>query len=311
MYGLPGTPKNMMSLSIGRAARMIRELTPFRYIVTAFNPMLGFGGTIFLASGFIPFATAPVTYSYNGNGMFWTRRQSGVCLTQELDTPNNVLAALGVNRAARRSLRYITHQLLNVAGIPEISHFDYTMNTYATSSPDMRFLEEPAWLKQLLEYRLRLEDAWSAETIHPGYTAGDGPSPASRGQCGVTSVWLALELYSKHAIDATYCYGTLTLEGVRSNVDHHCWLEIGERTDPARMVIDLTCDQAEGLEDPVLCKRYDELLADGIRYDARSRLNVNELDTDRVWRRFLALQVAMDSARWESRTIDADLVEVS
>jgi hypothetical protein len=295
MYGLPGTPRNMMSLSIGRAARTIRESTSFRYVVTAFNPMLGFGGTVFLASGFTPFATAPVTYNYNASGMFSTRRQSGVGLTQTLDTPNNVLAALGVDKVGRRSLLSATQQLLNVTGLTEISHNDYTMNTYTTISSQENFLNNPTWQQCLADYRKRLEAAWSDETMHPGYTDEDGPAPPSRGQCGVSSVWLALELYDRYEVDPTYCYGKLSVEGVPSSIDHHCWLEIGGRDDPHRIIIDLTCDQAEGLEESILCGRYDELIKEGVRYEARSRLCVNELGTDRVWPRFKVLQAAVNS----------------
>lgn len=296
MYGLPGTPRNMMSLSIGRATRIIRESTSFRYLVTSFNPMLGFGGTIFLASGFTPFATAPVTYNYNTNGMFSTRRQSGASLTQTLDTPNNVLAVLGVDKVGRRSLLSATQSLLSVTGLREISRTEYSMNTHTAIASKPTFLDNPAWRKCLADYRKRLEAAWSDETKHPGYADHDGPTPTpSRGQCGVSSVWLALEIYNKYEVAPTYCYGKLSVEGAGSSVDHHCWLEIGDREDPDRVVIDLTCDQAEGLRQSTLCRRYDELVKEGVRYEARSCLGVDQLYTDRVWKRFKVLQAAVSS----------------
>lgn len=311
MYGLPGVPRNMMSLCISRAARMVRQLSSFRYIVTAFNPMLGFSGTLFLASGFVPFATAPVTYSYNTKGMFCTRRQSGACLTQKLDTPNNVLSVLGVDKVTRRSLRCATSSLLLVRGISEISATDYAMNTYTAIPHDMPIPGDTVWLQRLWEYRCLLEGAWSAETIHPGYTTEDGPKTPSRGQCGVTSVWVARELRRKYSVEATYCYGTLTIDRAqRSIVDHHCWLEIGQCEDPQRIVIDLTCDQAEGLEGPVLCERHDRLIESGVRYEARSRLSVDELHMDRVWRRFQALRAAVDAVQGEDCSEDATLLGV-
>jgi hypothetical protein len=290
---------------------MIRQLSSFRYIVTAFNPMLGFSGTIFMASGFVPFATAPVTYSYNSYGMFCTRRQSGACLTQRLDTPNNVLSVLGVDKVTRRSLRSVINSLLTVTGIAEISITDYAMKTYEAVPEDMPAPGDDIWLQRLWEYRDLLEGAWSAETIHPGYAAEDGRMPPSRGQCGVTSVWVARELREKYSVEATYCYGTLMIDRAQRNVvDHHCWLEIGQTEDPHRIVIDLTCDQAEGLEGPVLCERHDHLVSSGVQYKARSRLSVDELETDRVWRRFQALQTAVDSAQKKGRPENAALLGI-
>lgn len=304
MYGLPRIPRNMMSLSISRAARIIKKCTPFRYIVTAFNPLLGFNGTTFLAAGFVPFATAPVTYSYNSHRMFSTRRQSGDCLSQRLDTPNNILVTLGVDRAVRRSL-------LSVKRIAEISTSNYAIQTHAMTPQDTPTPGDAVWLQRLVEYRQLLEAAWSAETIHPGYATEDGPTTPSRGQCGVTSVWLARTLHTEYEVEATYCYGTLTIERPQlGNVDHHCWLEIGKSDDPSRIVIDLTCDQAEGLGSPILCEEYRKLAKRGVRYEARSRLEMNELDRDRVWKRFQALRTAVDSLRRDRYHEDSGLLSV-
>jgi hypothetical protein len=244
--------------------------------------------------------------------MFCTRRQSGVCLTQRLDTPNNVLSVLGVDKVTRRSLRSATNSLLSVTGVPEISAIDYAMSTYTAFSHDMPIPGDEEWLRRLCGYRCLLEGAWSAETIHPGYTTEDGPTTPSRGQCGVTSVWVARELRRKYSVEATYCYGTLTIDRAqKSIVDHHCWLEIGQWEDPQRIVIDLTCDQAEGLESPVLCERHNRLIESGVQYDARSRLSVDELHTDRVWRRFQALRAAVDSVQRDDCPEDAALVGIS
>jgi hypothetical protein len=141
-----------------------------------------------------------------------------------------------------------------------------------------------------LEYRQLLESAWSADTAHPSYAKDFADNPGPRGQCGVASVWLARELRTKFGIEATYCYGHLdvSLAGVQS-VAHHCWIEIGCSVDPARLVVDLTCDQATGLGRETLCEPHEDLAKGGLGYRALFRRPLDELKSDRVWFRFLEL----------------------
>jgi hypothetical protein len=284
MYGLPSALPNLMSLMIARAAQFLRG-SGVRYIVTAFNPMLGFPGAVYRAAGFVPFAVAPVTYNYDDRGFYTSRRQSGDCLTQKLDTPENVLLMLGVDRPARR-------RLARLQGIIDITSQDYlTIDEHFTGpiGECQRVLA-----LQLPAYRKMLESVWSADTAHPSYAREFADNPGPRGQCGVASVWLARELRTRFGIEATYCYGRLDVDipGVQP-VAHHCWIEIGRQADPGRLVVDLTCDQATGLDRQTLCEMHQELAVQGIRYDSVYRFRLDELKRDRVWFRFLELDDSM------------------
>jgi len=249
--------------------------------VTAFNPMLGFPGAVYRAAGFVPFAVAPVTYNYDDRGFYTSRRQSGDCLTQKLDTPENVLLMLGVDRAARRRLA----RLQDVADITSESYLTIDEHFTGHIGECQRVLAP-----QLPEYRRMLESVWSADTAHPSYARDFADNPGPRGQCGVASVWLARELRTNFGIEGTYCYGRLDVDipGVQP-VAHHCWIEIGSESDPGRLVVDLTCDQATGLGRETLCETHEELGRQGIRYGAVFRYRLDELKRDRVWFRFLEL----------------------
>jgi hypothetical protein len=300
MYGLPSAMPNLMSLVIARSAQYLRHSTAIRYIVTAFNPMLGFSGAVYRASGFVPFALAPVTYHYDDRGFYASRRRSGVALSQNLDTPPNVLLILGVDRHANRLLAKFNkvtaidnQEYLEMARLP--MHAGASRKTEISS--------------RLPDYRKTLEKAWSSCTVHPGYIRDFEANPGPRGQCGVASVWLARELRVRDGIEAMYCYGKLETDvsGVEP-VDHHCWLEIGSPTDPGRLVIDLTCDQAEGLRQATLCEFHGDLSRQGLRYVTHARRRLDELDQDRVWSRYLALRdtvegVGRGSLRGQASTL--------
>jgi len=289
MYGLPSAPPNLMSLLIARAAQFLRGSTSARYIVTAFNPMLGFPGAVYRAAGFVPFALAPVTYNYDDNGFYASRRQSGGCLTQKLDTPRNVLLILGVDKAARRVLSKLTH----VVDITRRSYRNIDEQLTEAMSNCRKELDA-----KLADYRRLLQIAWSADTAHPSYVKSFAENPGPRGQCGVASVWLARELRTVYGVEATYCYGRLEADipGVEP-VDHHCWLEVGRSSDPNRLVVDLTCDQATGLDRETLCDTYGDLAKQGLHYVAAFRRRLDELRQDRVWPRFLLLNDAVDEVQ--------------
>ncbi|HTX82483.1 MAG TPA: hypothetical protein VME44_09910 [Streptosporangiaceae bacterium] len=280
MYGLPSALPNLMSMLIAQSAQFLRS-SGVRYIVTAFNPMLGFPGTVYRAAGFVPFAVAPVTYNYSDSGFYTSRRQSGDCLSQKLTTPENILLMLGVDRSAKR-------RLARLQDIVNITSRDYlTIDEHFTGHiAECRRVINP----RLSGYRRLLESAWSTDTAHPSYAKDFADNPGPRGQCGVASVWLARELRSKFGIEATYCYGRLDVDipGVQP-VDHHCWIEVGRQSDPCRLVVDLTCDQAIGLGRETLCETHEDLIGRGLRYGALFRHRLDELKRDRVWFRFLEL----------------------
>jgi hypothetical protein len=288
MYGLPGLPANLMSLTLRSVIGVLRKSTAASILLTAYNPLLGFDGAAFRASGFHPFATAPVDYRYSTHGEFTTRRCGGAdVLDGGRCMPNNVILARGIDRKTQR-------EIVDHVRVENISPGDYQVRVnFEGSLPDV---DASVWLKELRNYRNLLEAAWSSATIHPSYLADDEDSSNPKGQCGVSSVWLVNELRSAYHVRATYCYGDLRfVDGVSRPVDHHCWVEIGEVDDPMRLVIDLTCDQAESIDNPVLCARHDRLQDQGLNYVAHNRIEFLDLPRDRVWRRYNQLADAMES----------------
>lgn len=98
MYGLPGLPSNLMSMMTKHLIGAIRQSSRARVLLTAYNPLLGFRGAAYRASGFRSFAVAPVGYGYNGRGEYTTRRLGDGVQLSDLSTPPNVLMARGMDR---------------------------------------------------------------------------------------------------------------------------------------------------------------------------------------------------------------------
>ncbi|MGI5154171.1 hypothetical protein [Microbispora sp. CA-102843] len=281
MHGLAGIPANLMSLTISRAVREIRAENAGDYVITAYNPMLGFDGTSFLASGFTPIALSPVAYRYDDKGLFQTRRISGESVPQLLDTPDNVLMVLGATSAAKRSVG-------GIEGLIRVSRRTHSGGDHVRPvKPDFT---SPEWTDRLLGYRRMLESCWSDRTAHPRYQESPVGAGDPRGQCGVTSVWLARRLRTDLLLEPVYCYGRLRVgRDDAEDVSHHCWVEIGPAHDPRRFVIDLTGDQSDGVREPIILGEHRALADRGLRYETAASLRLDELPRDRVWPRFLAL----------------------
>ncbi|MEV0210671.1 hypothetical protein AB0H97_36360 [Streptomyces sp. NPDC050788] len=282
--GLSGVARNLMSFTIGQAVKYLRGMG-CKFIVTAFNPLLGFSGSALHAANFTPFATAPVAYCYDKFGSYQTRRQSmsDKCTDRRAGNYRNLLVVLGTDGTSRKETRKVT----TLQHLAEPAH-DAPAHHLPALDPD-----------ELRRFRSRLEAAWSLSTAHPSYAC---EPLSSKGQCGVSSVWLARRLRQRE-IEATYCYGRLTFDDPAiSSVDHHCWIEIGSAADAHRHVIDLTCDQADGFEEKVIYRRYDELARAGIRYEPVTRLAVDDLPNDRVWPRYTQLEESM-YLKWGMQTL--------
>jgi hypothetical protein len=286
MFGLPGLPKNLMSLTLKHVIKVLRQTTSAKLLLTAFNPLLGFSGAAFRASGFHPFASAPVAYQYTDQGEFTTRRSGPTAQRTLNPMPPNILMVRGIERAVQKEIE-------EQVDFVKISESDHDANVSAQGS--LPRLAPDVWLKQLREYRDRLQVAWSMNTVHPSYLEEKFDSDSPRGQCGVSSAWLAQELYTLYQVEATYCYGDLLFDDDCSpSVMHHCWVEIGPEDDPTRMVIDLTCDQAENITEPVLCATHQDLISqDGMHYVSHTRSSLHRLNQDRVWHRYENLLDAM------------------
>jgi hypothetical protein len=83
-----------------------------QYLITALNPFLGFRGSIFLGSSYIPFATSPMAYNYSAHGLYLNRRNAGdISVRQRYVTPPIVWLARslrggGPQRALENAHRY-------------------------------------------------------------------------------------------------------------------------------------------------------------------------------------------------------------
>jgi hypothetical protein len=146
----------------------------------------------------------------------------------------------------------------------------------------------PALRSAFDRFRELLSNSWSPDTAYPGtvtqshWTAGN-----PRGQCGVTSVWLAEVLSRVYSIYSTFCRGSVRFND--HEVEHlsdHCWLEI-DSSSGDQLILDLTCDQAPGFRQVVFELKAD-LARDDIHYIADER--TSDLAPDNpVWRRYQAL----------------------
>jgi hypothetical protein len=153
----------------------------------------------------------------------------------------------------------------------------------------------PIPLDWVLGWRKLLEGAWSVQTIHPGFVAGNGGSPRSRGQCGVSSAWLVNHLTARYPWlqQVTYCYGDVAGAAGSVMQAQHCWVEIGGAKDPARWVLDLTSDQMEGLQDCRVIFAPHSCLTRQLEIDYRvtiKRLTPSEVPADVVHSRLAILR---------------------
>jgi hypothetical protein len=150
-----------------------------------------------------------------------------------------------------------------------------------------------ALIPELILHRFKrlLSQSWSPETAHPGavdqlnWAAGD-----PRGQCGVSSVWLAEVLRYQYSISSTFCLGSLIFyyRSAENLLDNHCWLEINDESGE-ELILDLTCDQAHGFDRPIVFDSKTNLNQERIYYLSRERVNVSNLRRNPVWPRYQTL----------------------
>ena len=74
----------------------------------------------------------------------------------------------------------------------------------------------------------------------------------------------------------------------------HCWLELSG-SDGEELILDLTCDQAQGFDRPIVLDAKTHLDCQGIRYIARERLSISDLPDSPVWPRYQTLLRNLDS----------------
>ncbi len=119
-FGFDSIPHNSMSKLFDRIASYYKNST-YKIIVTALNPLLGFKGSIFYGSSYFKFATSPMKYYYDENGIYLNRKsaiKSQNIHIQKLKTPNIFWLARGLTRK-------ISHYLENNEIIYNIKSKEY------------------------------------------------------------------------------------------------------------------------------------------------------------------------------------------
>jgi hypothetical protein len=74
----------------------------------------------------------------------------------------------------------------------------------------------------------------------------------------------------------------------------HCWLELNG-SDGEELILDLTCDQAQGFNRPIIFHAKTDLDRQGVRYIPRDRLSISDLPDSPVWPRYQTLLRNLDS----------------
>ncbi|WP_143229963.1 hypothetical protein [Actinophytocola xanthii] len=103
-------PMNLVSRLIAWSARELRRCWNSDVFITALNPLLGFDGASLRSAGFVPFALTPMTYQYDEQGLYSTRRVMTGTIGQMLETPPIVWLARSTSRCAQP----LVHRMVTV-----------------------------------------------------------------------------------------------------------------------------------------------------------------------------------------------------
>jgi hypothetical protein len=139
-------------------------------------------------------------------------------------------------------------------------------------------------------FRAFLSRAWDFDTVYPESANQSSWTPGTPdGQCGVSSAWLAETLHKKYSMSSTFCEGSLIFHDQQAeSVLDHCWLELNG-SDGDELILDLTCDQAQGFDRPIVLNAKTHLDRQGVRYIPRERLSISDLPDSPVWPRYQTL----------------------
>jgi hypothetical protein len=114
-------------------------------------------------------------------------------------------------------------------------------------------------LQMLRRERLILENSWSNETAYPNMLAGS-MYKISSGQCFVTSLFIYFQLKSFSNKNKCILQRGVVLASTNRVLLHdHCWLEIVTEK-RQKIIIDLTIDQINSIEESVLCHGNDYIV---------------------------------------------------
>lgn len=124
------------------------------------------------------------------------------------------------------------------------------------------------------------------------------------GQCGVSSAWLAEALHHEYSIPSIFCRGSLIFSDQQAeSVLDHCWLEINCSAG-VELILDLTCDQAQGFDRPIVFHAKTDLDRQGVRYIPHDRLSISDLPGSPVWPRYQSLLGNLRQLGWISARLN-------
>jgi hypothetical protein len=172
------------------------------------------------------------------------------------------------------------------------NHDSHSRRTNVTAGAHARAL---TILPALQGFRQLLSRGWDFDTVYPEAANQSSWTPQTPdGQCGVSSAWLAEILHQRYSMSSTFCEGSLIFDDQQAeNVLDHCWLEL-KGSDGEELILDLTCDQAQGFDSPIVFQAKADLDRQGVRYIARDRLNISDLPDSPVWPRYQTLLCNLD-----------------
>jgi hypothetical protein len=146
-------------------------------------------------------------------------------------------------------------------------------------------------LPALRDFRAFLSRAWGIDTVYPETANQSSWIPRTpHGQCGVSSAWLTVVLHRQYSLPSTFCQGSLIFNDQRAeSVLDHCWLELSGSAGE-ELILDLTCDQAQGFDRPIVLHAKTHLDRQRVSYIPYDRLNISDLPDSPVWTRYEALR---------------------
>lgn len=270
VYGCGVLPKNTISYMISYAKRYLKN---YIYLITAVNINLGFSGISMISSGFVPYALRPVKYTYDVNGCYMTHRKHPGQLTNATEKmPPNILYVkeicnqYGADKRYCRLISIKTKKLEKVGSAIEL---------------------------EISEIRTKLEKVWSKNTCYHG-TKFSKEHKVSKGQCGVSSLHLALMLKSK-GYSVYFCEGDFKfLKNDNLSILNHCWIVIKNyRNRHKDVVVDITADQ-NGYPQKIVFKDDIELRKQGLVYEAKTLRDPDEVNVEHLLRRLNYLEKSLN-----------------
>jgi hypothetical protein len=283
IYGFGHLPKNAISVLLSYVTRQLAK-SNIKYVVTAVNPMLGFSGTSMLASGFKPYTLCPVAYGYCRDGFYRTRRHNQI-LSAQLKTPPNVLFVRGITKDSRKKVEQIS------------SIFIISSQLYQKKLIIMQNNQKTTGIiGDLDNLRAELEKAWDNITRYHriSYEPND---PISKGQCGVTSAYLA-QKFQENGYNVLFCEGNVRFPDETPPIINHCWIKIPKFNDNnpeiVELIIDLTADQS-GYTESVICDTNHNLLSKGIVYEQLREVEPKAVEAGHLSSRLNSLQKRLEN----------------